>query len=140
MENSTLVQQFIEQVWNNRAFEKMPAFLHPEFKDYSLPPALFNQEDGTMQWIINTGLSFEHWSIIDEQVTEGDKSVVKITMQLKHIGVWRDIEPTGLELQVTGYRLFHMKEGKIVAHWALLDGQTIENQLKEMTHGCKIVR
>lgn len=138
MGNSILVQDFINQVWNDKAFEKLDNLLHADFKDYSLAPMLPKGKEGTKKWVINTGLSFEHHTIIEEQVTEGDKSMVKIKMKLKHTGTWRDIEPTGLDLQTTGYRYFKIKDGKIIEHWAMIDGQAIENQLKEASHGCKI--
>lgn len=57
-------------------------------------------------------------------------------MILKHIGSWRDIKPTGINLHTTGYRCFKLKDGKIIEHWALIDGQSIENQLKETSHSC----
>ena len=138
MHNSILVQNFIDEIWNNRAFEKLNIFLHPDFKDYSLPPMLSPDKEGTKKWIINTGVSFEHNTIIEEQVTEADKSIVKIRMNLKHIGAWRHIEPTGAELHAIGYRYFKLKDGKIIQHWALIDGQAIESQLKDAIHGCKI--
>jgi predicted SnoaL-like aldol condensation-catalyzing enzyme len=137
MDNTNLVQDFIEQIWNDRAFEKIDNFLHPDYKDYSLPPSLTPDKEGTKKWITNTGLSFEHHTVIEEQVTEGDKSMVKIRMNLKHTGSWRDIEPTGISLFTPGYRYFKLKDGKIIGHWALIDGQVIENQLKEVSHGCK---
>lgn len=138
MENSKLVAEFIEQIWNNRNFEKLDFFLHAEFKDNSLPPALTADKEGMKKWILGTGLSFEHKTTIEEQVTEGDKSIVKIRMNLKHIGVWRDIEPTGTELETIGFRFYKFAEGKIIEHWGLIDGQTIENQLKNASRGCKI--
>lgn len=138
MENSNLVQTFIEQIWNNQAFEKLEKFLHPDFKDHSLIPTLSPDKEGTKQWIIATGLSFHHHTIIEGQVTQGDQSMVKIRMKLKHIGIWRGIEPTGLEIYTTGYRHFKIKDKKIIDHWALVDGQAIENQLKQASHGCKI--
>ena len=138
MENSILVQDFIDQIWNNKAFEKLGSFLHTDFKDYSLPPMLRTGREGTKKWIINTGISFEHNTIIEAQVTEGDNSIVKIRMDLKHIGVWRNIEPTGINLHTIGYRHFKFKDGKIIEHWALIDGQAIENQIKDASPGCKI--
>lgn len=138
MENAILVQDFINQVWNNKAFDKLDSFLHADFKDYSLPPMLPTDKEGTKKWIINTGVSFEHNTAIEAQVTEGDNSIVKIRMNLKHIGVWRDLEPTGIDLHTIGYRYFKFKNGKIIEHWALIDGQAIENQLKDASHGCKI--
>ncbi len=138
MENSKLVAEFIEQIWNNRNFEKLTQFLHPEFRDYSLPPTMSKDVEGMKKWIIETGVSFQHKTTIEEQVTEGDKSIIKIRMDLKHIGLWRNIESTGIEIKTTGFRFYRIADGKIFEHWALIDGQTIENQLKGASHGCRI--
>ncbi|QMU27661.1 ester cyclase [Adhaeribacter radiodurans] len=136
----TLISGFIEQIWNNRNFQKMDEFLHPNFKDYSLPATLPANQEGSQKWILGTGISFEHQTIIEDLVTEGEKGIVKIKMKLKHIGVWRQIEPTGMEIEAAGYRFFLMKDGKIIEHAALIDGQAIENQLKKAAQGCKIAQ
>lgn len=138
MNNSTVVANFIDEVWNHRNFENMDSFVHPAFVDHSLPEKLSPDMEGTKKWIIATGSSFEHQTIIEDQVTEGDKSVVKISMHLKHIGTWRDIEPTGFIVTTKGYRMFRLQDGKIIEHWALIDGQSIESQLKTNLQGCKI--
>ncbi|MEO7049628.1 MAG: ester cyclase [Ferruginibacter sp.] len=138
MENSIVAQQFIEEIWNNKRFEKLDGFLHPDFKDYSLPPILPPTREGTRKWIVNTGISFEHQTIIEDQVSQGEKSILKIRMNLKHIGQWRSIEPTGIELNTIGYRYFIFKDKKIIAHYALIDGQAIESQIKNFLHACKI--
>jgi len=138
MDNAILAQDFIAQIWNNRAFEKLNHFLHPDFTDHSLPHSLPPDIAGTKEWIINTGLSFEHHTTIDQQVTEVDLSIVKIRMYLKHIGIWRGLEATGIELYATGYRHFRFKAGKIIAHWSLIDGEAIESQLRNSSHGCRI--
>ena len=138
MKNSILVQDFIEKIWNNRTFERLDDFLHPDFKDYSLPEVLSPNKEGTKKWITNTSASFEHNTIIEEQVSEADKVIIKIRMDLKHIGVWRNIEPTGIVLHSIGYRYFKLRDEKIIEHWGLIDGTAIENQLKNASHGCKI--
>jgi len=140
MENSTLVKEFIAQIWNNQRFEMLSDFLHPDFTDHSLPAALPPTKEGTKKWIINTGISFEHKTSIEEQVTEGNKSIVKVKLNLKHIGPWRGIQPTGIELYTVGYRYFKIQDGKIIEHWALIDGQHIENQLTSASHGCKVAQ
>jgi predicted SnoaL-like aldol condensation-catalyzing enzyme len=137
MENSKLVAEFIEQIWNNRNFEKIDGFLHSEFKDNSLPPKFGNDKEGVKKWIIETGNSFIHKTDIEQQVTEGDKCIIKINMDLKHIGKWRGIEPTGIEINAVGYRSFRIYEGKIIEHWGLIDGQSIENQIKLSKEGCR---
>ncbi|PSR51895.1 hypothetical protein AHMF7605_28715 [Adhaeribacter arboris] len=138
--NHKLVSEFVEQIWNKQNFEKLDDFIHPEFKDFSLPPALTPDKEGLKNWIMATCASFEHKTVIEDQVTEGDKSIVKIRMELKHIGVWRDMPPTNLEVLTQGYRFFKIKAGKILEHWALIDGQAIESQLKGASNGCTLPR
>jgi len=138
MENSKLVQQFIEEIWNKRSFEMLDTLLHPSFADHSLSPTLTPDKEGLKKWIHATGVSFEHETIIEDQVVENDRVIVRIKMKLKHIGVWRSIEPTGIEVDTTGYRYFKIKDERIIEHWALIDGERIENQLKQASHGCKI--
>lgn len=136
--NKSIVTNFIEEIWNQNQFEKIDNYISADFIDHSLPPNLPADKGGMKLWIIGTGKSFEHKTFIDDIVSEEDKVMLKIRMQLKHIGVWRDIEPTHFEISTVGYRYFKLAEGKIVEHWSLLDGNSIENQLKEAKHGCKI--
>jgi len=138
MNNANLVQAFIGQWWNGRDFTNAADFFHPDYFDHSLPPTLVQGPAGTQKWIELTGASFAHHTVIEDQVTEGNKTVVQIRMQLKHIGTWRDIEATGIKLETTGYRFFEFRDGKIIAHRALIDGQTIENKLRQAAHGCKV--
>lgn len=129
-----IVSQFIDHVWNNAG----AADLHPAFVDYSLPPGFPCNAEGLRQWVALTSASFEHHTLIEDQVTEGDKSVLRITMRLRHIGTWRDIPPTGKEVQTRGYRMFRVANGKIIGHWALIDGNALENQLRDAMHGCAL--
>ena len=132
-----LIREYIEQIWNKQDFEKLDDYLHPNFKDLSLPPNFPDNKEGTKQWILTTGGSFEHHTTIEEQVTEQEKSILKIRMHLKHIGIWRNVEPTGIEINAIGYRFFRMVDGRISEHAALIDGQAIENQLRNAVQGCK---
>jgi predicted SnoaL-like aldol condensation-catalyzing enzyme len=136
--NKTIVTNFIEEIWNQQNFNNIENYISPYFIDHSLPPTLPADKNGMKLWIIGTGKSFEHKTIIDDIVCEEDKVMLKIRMQLKHIGTWRDLEPTYLEISTVGYRYYRLSKEKIVEHWSLLDGNSIENQLKNAQHGCKI--
>ncbi len=137
-ENKLIVTNFIKEIWNNRQFEKIDDYLSANFIDHSLPPTLPPNKEGTKLWVLETGKSFAHQTIIDEIVCEGNKVILKIRMQLKHVGIWRNIQPTYSEISAVAYRYFKLLDGKIIGHWALLDGNSIENQLMETSKGCKI--
>lgn len=136
--NKQTVIRFIEEIWNQNRLDEIDKFVHSQFIDYSLPPSLPSDKDGLKAWITGTGNSFDHKTIIEELVSENDKVMVKIKMELKHIGTWRGIKPTGKNIFTRGYRYFKFADHKIIEHWALVDGTAIENQLTEDSHGCKI--
>lgn len=136
--NKSIVSNFIEEIWNQNQFEKIDNYISPDFIDHSLPPALPADKDGMKRWIIGTGKSFEHKTVIDDIVCEEDKVMLKIRMHLKHIGFWRGIEPTHSKISTVGFRYYKLNDGKIVEHWALLDGNAIKNQLKEAKQGAII--
>ena len=133
-----LVAGYIRDIWNEQRFELLEHYLHPAFTDHSLPPTLPPDVVGLELWIRLTGQSFEHRTIIDEQVAESGKSILKIRMQLRHIGEWRGIPPTSREVTAVGYRCFRIEEGRIIEHWALIDDNAIKNQLRDTAQGCKV--
>jgi predicted ester cyclase len=137
-QNKTTVVNFIGEIWNQNQFDKIDHFIHPAFTDYSLPSNLPSNKEGLQFWIRNTGKSFGHTTNIEEMVSEENKVMLKIRMQMKHIGEWRGIEATGAEIETVGYRYFKLADGKIIEHWALIDGNAIENQLRQTNRGCEI--
>lgn len=136
--NKTIVTNYIAHIWNQQQFQRMGEFLHDSFTDHSLPTALPTGKEGVIQWITGTSRSFDHTTFIEEMVCEGNKVMIKIRMQLKHTGTWRGIAPTGVTISAIGYRYFEIHDQKITGHWGLIDGNAIEQQLQESSHGCKI--
>lgn len=137
-QNKSIVLNFIEEIWNNNRFDKLDDFIHPSFQDYSLPEQLPVSRAGLEMWVRETGKSFEHRTIIEGSAAEGNTVILRIKMLLKHIGKWRDIEPTGAEITTIGYRCFKLSGGLITEHYALIDGNAIEKQLMHTNQGCKI--
>jgi predicted ester cyclase len=136
--NKELIANYMDVIWNKSQFEHLLDFVCRDFKDHSLPQNLPANTEGLMLWIMGTSKAFEHKSLIEAIVCEEDQVMIKIKMQMKHIGLWRNIEPTGAEISIIGYRHFKIKNGRICEHWALIDGSSIENQLKNAQSGCKI--
>lgn len=136
--NKSIIANFIEEIWNQQLLDNISHYIADGYVDHSLPPSFPINMEGTKLWIIETGKSFKHHTTIEEMLCENDKVMLKIRMHLIHIGSSRNIEPTSLEISTIGYRFYKMSEGKIIEHWSLLDGNSIENQLRDAKHGCKI--
>lgn len=131
-------QNFIREIWNQRRFQNLEKYLHPDFTDHSLPPNLPANKEGLKIWVSGTDKSFEHETFIEDMVSEDDKIILKIRMKLKHIGTWRGIEASGRHIETIGYRYLLFKENKILYHWALIDGESIEKQLSTEKQRCEV--
>ncbi|QDK81867.1 ester cyclase [Spirosoma sp. KCTC 42546] len=134
-----LAINFIEEIWNQQQYAKLDDYLHPDYVDHSLPTPLAPNRTGLLKWIQATSQSFSHQTVIEDQVTEGDKTILKVKLLMTHIGLWRGIEATRAQVSTTGYRFYRLADDKIIEHWAAIDGTVLEAQLKhKASEGCKI--
>ncbi|MBI1222872.1 MAG: hypothetical protein GC180_09740 [Bacteroidetes bacterium] len=138
MNTKQFVADFIQEIWNQQNLDRLDHFVCPDFIDHSLPPAMRNDADGLKVWVRATGKAFEHETHIEDMVCEEDKVVVKLKMNLRHIGEWRGIPASEKELVSPGFRMFRLADGKIAEHWALIDGEVIEKTLREEGHHCEV--
>jgi serine phosphatase RsbU (regulator of sigma subunit) len=75
--------------------------------------------------------AFPDWRVsIDEQIAEGDKVVNRVTLRGTHQRQFRDMEPTGKEMELKAVTIFRFsEEGKVVETWDFFD------QLRLMRQG-----
>lgn len=136
--HKAVIKEFIETVWNGKQMDKLENFLTEDYFDHSVPIGFENSREGTRKWIEGTSASFEHQTLVDDIIGEQDKVCVRITMMLKHIGTWRGHLPTAKHIKTNGYRFFRLENGKIAEHWALIDGNQIEETIAGVAHGCLV--
>ncbi len=130
-QNKNIVRRYIEEVWNKQNLQTVDEFLAENYLDHSLPPE-FKGREGVKQWVKAVSTFFDEQTIIEDQVTEGDLSILRLTMRLTHRAEWRGIPATGKQVEIRGYRAYRLEGGKIVEHWALIDGDSLERQLREV--------
>lgn len=66
---------------------------------------------------------------INDMVAEGDKVVVRQTIQGTHQGEFMGVKPTGKQVRVTEIVIMRLKGGKIVESWVNLDHLGMMQQL-----------
>jgi predicted ester cyclase len=66
---------------------------------------------------------------IADLVAEGEKVLARLTIHGTHRGELMGIAPTGRTIEVAVLDLFHVRDGKLVEHWALLDNLGMLRQL-----------
>ena len=66
---------------------------------------------------------------IDDLVAEGEKVLARLTIHGTQQGELMGIAPTGRPIEVAVLDLFHIRDGKLIEHWALLDNLGMLKQL-----------
>ncbi|WP_159729907.1 ester cyclase [Sphingobacterium sp. 18053] len=136
--NKNIVTDFVNEIWNEKKITNIQRYLTDEFVDHSLPTGMPKNWEGTQKWIMATSVSFQHLTVIEDIISEGDKVFMRISMKLRHTGLWRNYQPTGTEVTTEGYRLFRISNGQITEHWATIDGSKIETAILGSEHRCKV--
>jgi hypothetical protein len=90
--NEEPCRRFLEHVWNDGHAPDAVEFIHP---DYDVP-AVGRGPDAVKQNIAAFREAFPDLNrVIEDIVPEGDRVALRFTLHGTHLGVFRDIAPTG---------------------------------------------
>jgi predicted ester cyclase len=128
-EIAALVRGFIEEFWNAQNPAVAERYLAADFVDHDNATALAGRP-AMQEWLARTSATFDHRTVIEDQVTEGDRSILRLTFKVVQRGEFRGVLAAGKTAEARGYRAFRVRGGKIVEHWGFLDGNALVEQLK----------
>jgi serine phosphatase RsbU (regulator of sigma subunit) len=132
-ENKAIFKRYAEEVGNQHNFEIVDEI----FERY-----IAHQPDGStlergpedvkrFQGEFHSAFSNFHISI-EEQIAEGDKVVSRYTIRGIHQRAFRDMAPTGKEIEIKGVTIFRFSpEGKVVETWDSYDQLSLMRQSTE---------
>lgn len=134
MSKGSLLRQFMEVVWNNKDFDKVESFVHPEYTihlDTADPwegKTLSHQDfKERLQYSFNSfpDMHFEISSVIEED------SHVAITWVLTgtNLGNIGEYPATNKRIKTKGITIYHFKDGLINGHTQVFDRTTVMTQL-----------
>src|SRR5215216_4803666 len=132
-ENKAILRRYAEEVGNQ---------LNLELGDEIFERYISHQPDGStlergpedvkrFHREFHSAFSDFHISI-DEQIAEGDKVVSRYTIRGTHQRAFRDMAPTGKEIEIEGVTIFRFSpEGKVVETWDSYDQLSLMRQSTE---------
>ncbi|HEY0652544.1 MAG TPA: ester cyclase [Chryseosolibacter sp.] len=138
MSNQQIILDYIQTVWNERSLDQLERFVSQSYVDHSFIPAVPPTRDGLKLWIQSTSKAFDHRTKVEAVVADDDQVAVRVSFHAKHIGEWRGIKPNGVTVVVRGFRFFQLRDGKIIAHWGMIDGEGLQTALTNERHGCSL--
>lgn len=119
--NKSIVKQYWEGKWKARDIDILDELLTRNVVHHGS-----NEINGVEEYkqVYSMYRSALHDSniIIEELIAEGDKVMTRCVMTCIHKGQLGDIPPTDKELNLRGYTVFRLEDGKIAEEWEILDG------------------
>lgn len=126
--NKAIVRRYVEQVVCEGHDDLVEEFMAEgiELHGTGLAPGLAAME----KWVVMLAEAFPDRQVsIDDVVAEGDKVVVRTTLNGTHQGEMQGIPATGNPVSQPSISIFRMSNGKIVEGWFAADNLSMMQQL-----------
>lgn len=127
VDNTTLVQQFFDEVVNQRNLAALGQFVSPNAINHSVPEGLPQEPSQFLG--LHLGAFPDLTATVENLLVAGDKVIALVSYHGTHQGAFLGIPPTGKSITITGINIFRIDNGQVVEHWGLTDRITALRQL-----------
>jgi steroid delta-isomerase-like uncharacterized protein len=121
--NKAVVKRFVEEVKNQRKFEKMDQFFAPGYLEHNTTVASFGKgTEGYKKFLGHLFTAYPDDVLTIEFIfAEGDRVCYRASETGTNKGEFLGIPPTGKKATWTEIQFFRFENGKIVEHWVDVD-------------------
>lgn len=138
--NKRLVQRFFHEMVVAGNFDNFDEIVHDDYVDYTQPPGWAVDRSGLRLQIEYLRFAFPDIHVdIFEVVGEGDVVVHRQMLSGTHLGEFFGIPPTGNQVEMAGFHLFRIRDGKLIEHRAANDELGMLRQLGAIPAGSEQV-
>lgn len=130
-QNKQLVRRLVEEVINQRKMDVIDELFAPDFVEHeAVPPGVPPGPDGVKALFGMVHSAFPDFkATIEHLIAEGDHVALHMNWTGSHEADFMGIPPTRKTISITVIDIMGMNEGKIVAHWGVMDQMTLMQQL-----------
>jgi predicted ester cyclase len=128
-ENKRIVRRVLEELFERGNLDATDELVHPDFVNHEAPPGNPQGPEGlaeTIRWLHS--LWGPMHADIEDEISEGDKVVARMTMHGRHVGEFLGRPPTGKEFATKQIHVYRLEGGKVIEHWSVRDdlGQALQ--------------
>ena len=128
--NKATVRRVANEIFSQGKLDVIDDIFAPTFVGYTQHGTVIHGSENVKQFVAQYLTAFSHaHSVVEDQVAEGDRVVVRLTFTGTHTGTWMGIPPTGKPVTVKGMALYRLTDGKIVEQWTIGDTLGLLQQL-----------
>src|ERR671910_2398912 len=132
-ENKAIFRRYAEEVGNQHNFEIVDQIFERYIAHQPDGSTLVRGPEDVKRFQEEYHSAFPNYHIsIEDQIAEGDKVVSRYTIRGIHQRAFRDMAPTGKEIELKGVTIFRFSpEGKVVETWDSYDQLSLMRQSTE---------
>ena len=124
------MKRFYEEVVNKGNLKLIDELVATEFVEHEEMPGMKPGREGLKEFFAMFRAAFPDLQFqVNDLVAKGDKVWAYITIRGTHKGQFMDMAATGKKIEVKGFDLIRIVNGKAVEHWGLSDSMTMMQQL-----------
>jgi predicted ester cyclase len=128
-QNKQVVRRVLDELFDKGDLDAADELIHPDFVNHEAPPNNPQGPEGlkeTISWL--RGLWGPMRAEIEDEISEGDKVVARVTMHGHHVGEFLGKQPTGEGFATKQIHIYRIEDGKVIEHWSVRDdlGQALQ--------------
>lgn len=128
--NKEVVKRLANEVFNDGDLALMHELLAEDFVDHSAMPGTPSGIEGYQGFVLMVRTAFPDFHFtLEDTITEGDRVVIRGSMNGTNSGPFMDMSATGKPAEWTGTHTFRLAKGKILEHWGNIDMFGLMKQL-----------
>lgn len=129
-DNKSLVQRYLDEVWQKGNLAAVDEFLAPHYRRYLSPTAEPLDVAGQKQRLAGFRAAFPDVRLTLEDIfAEGDRVAFRSTMRGTHQGLFLGLAPTGRSVTVSLLDVIRVENGRLVEHWGGPDLLSLAQQV-----------
>jgi steroid delta-isomerase-like uncharacterized protein len=127
--NKSVARRYYEEALNKGDLDALDQLAVSDYEEHDPLPGQGEGLPGLKQRVSMLREAFGQHFTVEDLIAEGDKVVVRWTGSGTHVGEFMGIPPTGRSFQINGIDIHAFRDGKMSAHWHVVDQFSLLQQL-----------
>ena len=120
-QHKAVVRRYYREVLEAGNLHLLDEIALPDYGEHDPLPGQSTGRDGLKQRVQLLPNAFRPQFSVEDVIAEGDRVVVRWTSHGTHVGEFMGLPPTGRSYTIAGIDIHALKDGKLAAHWHVVD-------------------
>jgi predicted ester cyclase len=130
-DNKAVIERLTRELFNDGGDPSVAdELLADDFVDHNPAPGTAGDRESYKQRALQMREPFTDIKTVSEQiVAEGDMVAERWHSSFRHTGRFMDIEPSGKTIEIDGFALYRLEDGRVAEFWGISDAFGLMQQL-----------